>query len=282
MYRVKLPFGLGHLAPSAILYAVPSKETPFIRRDGVMVRDESTFEVEESSPVKLGDQYQLLFGTEKIYLFLRLYSLLCSILTDTREYCETHPPPEDPTNSYITSKISPLPKKEHERLTFSGLLVPLQKVLSGDMSARDFETLGRKVSKEKVYQISALPKLIERCMDAMVKVAEEDTLLHLYDHCRFSEDVDPVALRAQCLSIVPDAAYRIQFDRSTGKIRCCYLPRDEKLLTSPRDDPVDQREEEMTGETDDDLMTMDEDPIEEFDDMNGATEMPDAKRIKVS
>ena len=62
------------------------------------------------------------------------------------------------------------------------------------MSVWDFEALGHMVSKEKVHQIAVLPKLIECCVDSLVKVAEEDTLLHLYDFCQYS-DVDPVALQ---------------------------------------------------------------------------------------
>lgn len=276
-YRVKLQFGLGHLAPSAILFAVPSMDMPHIRRDGLMVRDEASHYVDENAP-KLDPRYQLLFGTEQIYLFLRLYSLLCSLLSDTREHCAALPPSYDPADSYVTptNKTGRRKKKKSRKMDYSSLVVALQKVLANDMTSREFETLARKVSREKVHQIAALPSLIGRCVDALLKVAEEDTLLHLYDYCQY-KNVDPVAVRSQCLSIVPDAFFRIQFDPSAGNVRYCYLESG-PLLTSPRDDNG-EKEEDANMDTGEDIM--EEDPIEDFDDVNAGDSTPEAKRARV-
>jgi hypothetical protein len=239
-----------------------------------MVRDEASLYEDVNAP-KLDSRYQLLFATEKIYLFVRLYSLLCSVLSDTREHCDTYPPPDDPADSYITP-TGKSGKKKSRKLDYSSLLIALKKVLANDMTARDFEALARKISREKVHQIAALPALVGRCVDALVRVADEDTLLHLYDHCQY-KNVDPVAIRTQCLSIVPDAFFRIQFDAAAGNVRCCYLESG-PLLTSPRDDDG-EIEEDTNMDTGDD--PMEEDPIEDFDDVNGGAAPPETKRARV-
>jgi hypothetical protein len=276
-YRVKLPFGLGLLSPSAILYALPSREIPHIRRDGVMVHEESPFEIEESSK-QLDSKYQLLFATEQIYVFLRLHSLLCSILADTKAHCDSFPVLKDPVFSYISPKNKQSDKKSSPVFNFSSILGGFRSVVSGEISPRDFEALGRKVAKGMVHQIAALPKLVERCVHALVKVAEEDTLLQLYDFCHF-ENPDPVLCRRQCLSIVPDAEYRVQLDRSAERIFFGYLPRDQKLQVSLHDGDADEEmEEDTAGETGDEPM---EEDIEENNEFNGGlSDVPDAKRLK--
>ena len=94
-YTVKFPFGLSTLSPSAILHAVQDRSSPYVRREGKMVVDELKGGTALYG-AKLSDRYQLLFGTENIYLFLRRYSLLCQLLSAIRELCETMEPPVDP------------------------------------------------------------------------------------------------------------------------------------------------------------------------------------------
>lgn len=264
-YRVKLSYGLAHLSPSAILYAVPNKESPFIRRDGVMVRDESSLDI-EGSGVLLDSKFQLLFGTENIYLFLRMYTLVCSVLSDIRDHCLAFPPTADPADTYVTpSRQSKPSAKPSVKLDFTSVLAALMKVLDGKMTARDYETLGRKVSREKVHEIAALPKLIDRCADAMRKMAEEDTLLHLYDYCQYRDRVDPVALRTQCLAVVPDASFRIQYDSSMDTITYSFIENGSPLLTAAVLDEVDDANEMMEEETN--MDTGEEDLMEVEDTM---------------
>jgi hypothetical protein len=288
-YRVKLPFGLGHLSPTAILYAIPSKDAPFVRRDGIMVRDETSYYRSISQSPKLDSKYQLLFGTDVTYQFLRLYLMLCSLLSDTREHISTFPPLDDPTDFYVTKTNSARSKKKKSsKLDYATMFAALKKVIRNEMSEREFESLGRKISREKVHQIAALPVLIERCLEKLVKVADEDTLLHLYDYCHI-DNVDPVAVRSQCLSVAPDAFYRIQFSSSEGNIRFCHLEGG-PLLTSPNDDidendcvggdtgGVDIEDEDMNNglDTGDDA-AMDEDPMDDGD----VVAPHDAKRSKL-
>lgn len=289
-YRVKLPFGLAHLSPSAILYAVPSVDAPHIRRDGIMVREEAALYAKEGS-ARLDARYQLLFGTEKIYQFLRLYLLLCSLLSDTREHCASVPPRADPADSYVNPGSAT--RTASRAGDFSTLLAAIRRVVAGDTSGRAFEALARAVSRDKVHQIAALPALTERCLEALVKVAEEDALLHLYDF-RQDRSVDPVAVRSLCLAVVPDAYYRIQYDREAGTVRCCYLEGGCPLLTAP---PRVEEEEEEDDDDDDGAEIMEvgarmdtgDDAVDDDDAvMEGAaaeeerTASPEAKRARLA
>jgi histone deacetylase complex regulatory component SIN3 len=278
-YRVKLPFGLGHLSPSAILYAAALADSPHVRRDGVMLRDDA-FLYKEKSVSRLDSRYKLLFATKKIYQFLRLYSLLCSLLSDTREHFAAFPQLDDPAELYITPLNKSGKKKKRRKMRkidYFGLLLALKKVLWNEMSPRDFEALARKCSKVKVHEIAALPVLIDRCVDALVKMAEEDALLQLYDYCQY-KNADPVVVRNQCLAIVPNLFYRIQYDTDAGTVSCCYVESG-PMAMSPQEDEDDDMDDEMEGSNIDtgDGFNTEDDPIEEDDD-NGT---PEAKRARM-
>lgn len=246
-YRVKLPFGLGHLSPSAILYAIPSKDASYVRRDGIMVRDEtSDFGYTDNSP-KLDSKYQLLFGTEITYQFFRLYFLLCSLLSNIHDHITKNPPLPNPSDSWVP-RNGTSPKKKSPRLNYTSMQIALRKVIQKQMSHRDFETLARCISRDIVHQIAVLPVLIDRCVERLVKLAEEDTLLQLYDYCH-GPNIDPVAVKSQCLAIAPDAYYRIQMDTTTvslGNVRFCCLEHT-PLLVYPEASTTDDPEDGGTG-----------------------------------
>lgn len=277
-YRVKLAFGVAYLSPSALLYSVPSKESPFVRRDGAMVRDDSLGENGDAA-VKLGDKYKMLFGTESVYLFLRLYLVLCALLTDIHEHCATFDPPEDPTLKYchLTKEgdngeaKTPSPPTA-QRLDYSGLLSALKQVLAGKMEAKEYESLGRKISLDKVHQMAALHVLVERCADLLVATAKEDSLLHLYDLCQHQHRVNPLAVRAHCFSVAPEAVYRIQYDPSSESLLFNYLPKGSDLLTAP---PAENGKTDGDGAMDV-SMEDEDDPIEDSDD-----DLPPTKRTKI-
>jgi hypothetical protein len=236
-YRVKFSFGLGYLSPAAILHAVQSNDSLFVRRDGIMVRDETTYYSSDFTP-KLDSNQQILFATERTYHFLRLFLILCSLIADTHEHVIKFPPLDDPADFYITKTNAANTKKRKSlKLDYASVLSVLRKVFKNEMNERDFETLARKVSRDKVHEIATLPVLVDRCIEALVKVAEEDTLLHLFDYCHVN-NVDPLAVQSQCLAVAPDAFYRVQRDESEECMRFCYLE-GSSLLTSPPDDNGD-------------------------------------------
>jgi hypothetical protein len=284
-YRVKLSFGIGHLRPSALLHPLAVKETPYVRRDGTMVR-EYDVPVVGGGGAKLGAKYQLLYGTERIYIFMRLYTLLTNLLANVREHCETFASGADPADHYHNpahKEGGKRRRRKSERLDYSGMLSMLKKLLADECDTKEFESLGLKVSKEKVHVMAALPKLADRCVESLVSVAKEDVLLHLYDYCQYRE-VDPSLVRKQCFAMAPDADFRIQYDGSES-LSFSYLPKSMEFPTAPTEtDEVmednnnntnGQRSREQTEE--EEAVTAapapggastaeDEDPIEEFTD----------------
>jgi len=267
-YRVKLAFGTAYVNPSAILYAVPTKETPYIRRDGSMVRDERLVENGSSSP-KLHEKFEMLFGTENIYLFMRLYLVLCELLADIRKHCETNGPSIDPATKYCRPTKTDVPASS-EKLDYPSILSSLKKVITGDMSAKDFEAFGRKVSKEKVYEMAALPKLIRRCTRSLVATAQEDCLLHLYDYCQYRQ-VDPIAVRSHCFAVSPEAVYRIQYDTTTGSLFFNFLPKSSDILSAPGP--------EADGSQSADVSMAEDDPNDDISDDDGNGRPPKRTRV---
>jgi hypothetical protein len=71
-----------------------------------------------------------------------------------------------------------------------------------------------------------------------VKLAGEDSLLHLYDYCR-GKSVDPVTVWSQCLAVAPDAYYRIQLDSSSNTMYICYLESESIRINPVEDDDND-------------------------------------------
>ena len=260
-YRVKLQFGIAYLSPSAILFAIPLNEQPYVRRDGVMVRDDTFLDRGSSGTSTLNAQYKLLFGTDNVYSFLRLYTLVCSLLTSTRQHQECL---DDPPTLYSNQvRKSSEAESQPSPVDYGTVLSALKEVLAKKMDARDYETLGRRLTKTHTHEYAVLPKLIERCADALVSTAKEDCLLQLYDYCKYSQ-ADPVVVRTRCYAVASEAMYRIQYDTKAGAIYFNHLPKGVDLLTTRLHD--DDAIEEFDDQDADDAMEEDEDPIQEFGD----------------
>jgi hypothetical protein len=205
-YRVKLPFGVASVRPSAILHSLPQPDGGMmVRSDGAMSKDENhAAKGEGIFAEKLNKKFELMFATENVYIFMRMYCLLVSLLSDTREYLEVHSPSKDPSDSYynpMKSENDKKPTSTATNLDYAGALSMLEKVVCRTVDSKDFESHCRKVSKAKVHQMAVLPKLIDRCTDALLHVAKEDVLLHLFDYCLHREMVRFYFIVFRCLSV---------------------------------------------------------------------------------
>jgi len=301
-YRVKLSFGYGHLQPYAILHNVDTKDgSKYTRRNDEMIKEtnslKKTSELSETtSSVVVDKKFKLLFGSDSIYLFLRLYGFLISLLDDIKEHLRWHPTMIDLSKSYYNpmKSLEDKGKKEkaEEKLNFASVASKLSEVVAKKMSLKEFETFARRVNRDITYKIAALPKLVERCGDMMVKMSEEDLLPSIFDVCQYSGQC-PVTLRSACMAMSPTAEYRIQYNTKLGRIYFSYLPEDEELSTTlPGDDDDDDDDDEMEeGEMDDDYddsLSMDRsrdrgdrelEPIIGFD--SEEEDLRKVKRIKV-
>jgi histone deacetylase complex regulatory component SIN3 len=278
-YRVKFPFGIGFVRAYAIMHGIQSVDgAKYVRRDGQMEKDSEGDDDEESSSVKLDKKFRLLFGTDHIYLFLRLYSFLVSSLDEIDSFLRANPTMQDPTLAYYNPMKSS-DEKKNAKLDFPTLMLNLQKVISRKLSSKDFEAFCRRVSPEIAHKMAALPKLVDKCADMMVQTAKEDLLLQLFDFCQYP-GANPVQLRSACLALSPDAAFRIQYNSSNGRLYFSYLPEGEELSTVPTgdDDDDDDDDEAMEdGEVESDL----DDDDDAMDVEDEEEDLRQIKRMKV-
>ena len=66
-------------------------------------------------------------------------------------------------------------------------------------------------------------------------------------------------MRSLCLSVTPEASYRIQYDTSKAHIFFSYLPEGETLLTVPQEEDPMQEDEEPADEEDATMKDADDD-----------------------
>ena len=278
-YKVKLPFGVGHVQPYAILHNVDNKDgSKYSRRDDEMLKEpkpsKSMDETEDASSVVVDQKFKLLFGSDSIYLFLRLYGFLISLLNEIKEYLDSNAGSHDERQSYYNPmKSADEKQKPEDRLDFVAIAAKLGEVVAKKMSLKDFESFARSVNKDITYKIAALPKLVERCADMMIKMSEEDLLPGIYDSCQYPGQ-NPVALRSTCLAMSSAAEYRIQYNSKLGRLYFSYLPEEEELSTTlPDDDDDDMEDDDMEdGEMEDDF--------DDDDDMDLDHEEEDLREVK--
>lgn len=185
-YRVKFPYGTGFMSADAIIHGVHASDgTKYVRRDGQMKKDSDAGDNGDSSAVRLDKKFRLLFGTDHIYVYLRLYSFLVASLDEIDSFLRINPTMQDPTLAYYNPLASAKAEKKPVKLDFPALMRNLQRVMARKLSAKDFETFCRRVSPEMAHKMAALPKLIEKCAESMVQTAKEDLLLQLYDFCQY-------------------------------------------------------------------------------------------------
>ena len=157
LYRVKLPFGIGHLQPYAVLHNVDAKDgSKYCRRGDEMIKEVDSAPVDPersntASSVVVSKKFQVLFGSDSIYLFLRLYGILISMLNEIIEYLSSNPTKIDPSLSYYNPMKSADDKqKEEYKLDYPALILKLHDVVGKKMNLKDFESFARLVNKDIV------------------------------------------------------------------------------------------------------------------------------------
>ena len=103
-------------------------------------------------------------------------------------------------------------------------------------------------------------------------------------HCEPRQN--PVELRDKCLAITPDAAFRIQYNTSIGRLYFSYLPESEPLSTEAvgdDDDDDDDDDEAMEDgvESDDEDDDDDDDDDEVMDVEDEEEDLRQVKRTKL-
>ena len=183
-YKVNLGYGMGYLRPSAIVHVLPATDPTLrmVRRNGVMEKASLSEESEEG----VDRNCQLMFATERVYFLVRIYSHLAYVLSNTQLFLESEEgqKKETPTSNGIGSSFE---RSETNGETanathdYPGLIAILKKLIAGDIDIQAYESFCRKTAKDRVYQLIALPRLIDRCAEALVKVAKEEKVFPLFD-----------------------------------------------------------------------------------------------------
>merc|ERR1740139_933491 len=201
-------------------------------------KDEAT---DRKLKMKHDVQCRLTFGTEKVYLFMRLYCMLITMLNSAKEHLDSIAPSPEKDNAHfwrsdssdkmdIDEDDGESKERKETCIGYRGLISSLQEV---DLDFKSFEVRCRRISKDKVFLFAALPRLLEKCADALVKVSREDVILPLFDISQ-CKHVDPLLQRKQSLDVTGDASYRIQYHPLEGLIHFAYLPKEVDFPTSAR------------------------------------------------
>ena len=303
-YLVKFPFGIGRVRAQNVLSTLV---------EGTIESDEKE---DDKDVVRLDKKFKLLFGTESIYLFIRLYTSLVSMLHDIDVHVRDNPSGPDPSAAYydpMNSQEDEGEMKETEKFDFRSLMGKLQDMISGKVNTKEYESYCRRVSPDMVHKMASLPRLIERSAQMLKRTADEDVLLNLFDHCQFTGVVstivrtcclavcrvlfrlpnhnscfqNPVELRDKCLSLSSEASFRIQFNIANGRLYFSYLPKTEALSTVAGDDE-EGSDDELSDEGMDDANVESDDDDEDDDDEDGLIDVEDeeedlrqVKRIKM-
>ncbi len=299
-YKVDLAYGIGYLRPSAVVHVLPATDPSqgMTRRNGVMTKVPSM----KQPGGGVDKRCQLMFGTERIYMLMRIYSYLVYVLSNTQLFLlsDEGQLKETQTTSGIGSTFEKTDSSEKSlaRHDYAGLISVLNKLIAGEIDIQAYESFCRKTAKDRVYQLIALPRLIERCAEALATVAKEGKVLALYDLAQLKIMVrfttltcpyfdlyplthinlvnvllylqDPEQLRVLSLSEATDSYYRIQFDPTMNFEYFCYLPPGEQVVLARKDDPYSEME-----------VIEEEEGMEEDETENGKKEEErDAKRRK--
>lgn len=153
-YLVKFPFGVGYVAPGAVHHILSASEDDM---------DISADNAPDATHL-MSDDIQVLFGTEKVYLFMRLYVLLVTMLYQAKGIADRKSAGDDNPGS------------------FTKVVSSLGYLLQGKIDSKAFQDECAKSMGNDVYNFVAIPLLVENCAAALIKMAKEDYLENLY-HC---------------------------------------------------------------------------------------------------
>ena len=155
-YLVKFEYGIGYVLPNLVVEPLPASESD----TNAMTDDNDDTNASQLMP----DDIQVLFGTEKIYLFVRLYILLVTMLYQAKDVVDRK------------SEVS-----DDKRDLFPGLVSSLKDLLLGKISGKAFEDECKKSFDSDVYNFVAIPPLVVKCAAASFRMAKEGHLQDLYN-----------------------------------------------------------------------------------------------------
>ena len=192
-YLVKFDYGIGYVSRNVV------EPLPISESDMSAVNDDDAFVIDDDAKASqlMPDDIQVLFGTEKMYLFMRLYILLVTMLYQAKDAVVR--------KSAVSDKQG----------LFSWLVSSLKDVLLGKTNGKVFEDECKKKLDNDVYNYAAIPPLVVKCAAASIRMAKEAQYQELYFYSQLKLKVR-IFLRQDCL-----------FNEETELISFCFSLRTE-------------------------------------------------------
>jgi hypothetical protein len=260
-YLVRFTFGVGYVRPTAIAHLLPATGS-----------DMDTDGDNADTSQLMSDDIQVLFATERIYVFVRLYILLLTMLYQAKSIADAKKAATN-TAGDGTGKSG-----------FSTVMQALTDFFQGKIGAKDLESKCRNIVGQDVYNFVVIPSLVESCAESLIKVANEDCLDGLY-HCSQLKLKDLSKQRNLSLSMNGEAIYRIQIQSSSSQVFFSYLPAEVELQRKPLESkqPEPAQTEAVATETSDAKRQLETVETEgaQMKEASSTTVEPEQKRMKM-
>ena len=187
-YKVSFPFGVGYVHPDAIAHLLPSSS--------------SVVDAGANDSQLMSDNVQVIFCTENIYLCMRLYMLLATILYQVKDEIESD--------------------------GYTKCIAAIVDFIKSKTNVKEFESTIRGITDKNIFNFVAIPKLVQSCGDTLSAVVEEGFIENLY-HCSQLKLTDLNQLRSLSTNVTEDALYRLQISTSTSQMFFSFLPTDVEI-----------------------------------------------------
>jgi hypothetical protein len=192
MYSVKLEFGaVGYLRPSTVLCSIlPAEKSEYTEQ----LRSE-----DRSRLVRPGDQ--LAFGTQGLFLFMRLHQILVRRLNIA--YKLAHSVGTDPTLGTLVEQMPHSNPKTVGRHRYEAFLALVYALLDGGVGGSEggkYEDRVRSLLGHGAYELATLDKLISHMWKNLQSLAQDETmwnLVQLYRRHKDSGTFQPEAFRQE-------------------------------------------------------------------------------------
>lgn len=162
-YLLKFDYGIGYVLPDLIVELVPTNEL-----DTDAMNDDDD---DDNALHLMPDDIQVLFGTEKIYLFVRLYIILVTMLYQAKDVVDRKNEVSD------------------EQDLFARLVSSLKDTLTGKMDGKEFEHECKKNLDNDAYNFVAIPPLVVKCAAASIKMSKENHFQNLFHYSQLKLQV---------------------------------------------------------------------------------------------
>jgi len=172
------------------------------------------------------DVHCCIFGTEQIYIFIRLYCTLIKTL--------------ELTSSKVVSEEGDSGNgdddKKGDEKSDASFINKVKDALKNSSTMSDetaFESKRQFYCKDIAYLLACVPDLVKEFVNVLGAVVNEDLHGTLYD-CSMDKVSNVQEVRKRSLDVSYSATYRLQFQqKGEFGFYFCYLPADADLLDQP-------------------------------------------------